>query len=444
VKTPGLLRRLALDVTPLRTSRDFRLVFSAAGISGLGSFITYVTVPYQVYELTDDPLLVGLLGVAELVPLLFMAFVGGALADYLDRRLLVIGGEVGLTLLCGVLLVNSLTDQPHLWLLYLVAGLTAALDGLQRPAMEGLIPRIVTPGEIPAAGALGSLRMQVAQLGGPALAGVLIASVDLAWVYAIDLVSFAVSLACLSMVRAVPPPPAADRPSLRSVATGLRYARSRPELLGTYLVDINAMFFGMPQALYPFMANRLGGPAVLGLLYAAPAVGSLVATLASGWTRSVHRHGLMVVLAAGAWGLAILGVGLVHSLWLALFLLALAGAADMVSGLFRMIIWNQTIPDHLRGRLAGIEMLSYSVGPLLGHSRAGLAARWVGVNGSIVSGGLLCVVGTVALAAALPSFLRYDGRHGLARKQAEDAAWAAQAAEATDATPAGTYGSPSP
>jgi MFS family permease len=168
---------------------------------------------------------------------------------------------------------------------------------------------------------------------------------------------------------------------------------------------------------------------VLGLLYAAPAVGSMVATVGSGWTARVHRHGLMVVLAAGAWGLAIIGFGLVSSLWLALFFLALAGAAYMVSGLFRMIIWNQTIPDHLRGRLAGIEMLSYSTGPLLGQLRSGLAARWVGVNGSIVSGGILCVVGTVALAAALPAFLRYDGRDGLARKQAEDAAWAATAAD---------------
>ncbi|WP_231925208.1 MFS transporter [Micromonospora purpureochromogenes] len=236
-----LLRRLALDLTPLRTSRDFRLVFAAAGVSGFGSFITYVTLPYQVYQLTGDPLLVGLLGVCELVPLLLMAFVGGALADYLDRRRLVLGGEIGFTLLCGVLLVNSLSAAPRLWLLYVVAAATAALDGVQRPAMEGLTPRIVTPDEIPAAGALNSLRMDVAQLGGPAVAGVLIASVDLAWVYAIDLATFAFSLACLALVRAVPPPPAAGRPSLRSVVTGLRYARSRPELLGTYLVDIKAI-----------------------------------------------------------------------------------------------------------------------------------------------------------------------------------------------------------
>ncbi|HEX2771648.1 MAG TPA: MFS transporter, partial [Micromonosporaceae bacterium] len=154
MKKPGLLRRLALDVTPLKTSRDFRLVFSAAGISGFGSFITYVTVPYQVYELTHDPLLVGLLGVCELVPLLFMAFVGGALADYLDRRLLVIGGEIAFTALCGVLLFNSLADRPQLWLLYLVAAATAAIDGVQRPALDALVPRIVEPEGVPAASAL--------------------------------------------------------------------------------------------------------------------------------------------------------------------------------------------------------------------------------------------------------------------------------------------------
>jgi hypothetical protein len=309
-----------------------------------------------------------------------------------------------------------------------VAALTAAIDGVQRPALEGLMPRIVAPDEIPAAGALGSLRMHIASLGGPALAGVLIASVGLSWVYAIDLATFAFSLLCLAFVRAVPAPPAADRPSLRSVVTGLRYAGSRQELLGTYLVDINAMFFGMPQALYPFMAERLGGPAVLGLLFAAPSAGSLVATLTSGWVARVHRHGLMVVLAAGAWGMAIVGFGLAGSLWLALVCLLAAGAADMVSGLFRMTIWNQTIPDHLRGRLAGIEMLSYSTGPLLGNVRAGLAARWLGVGGSVISGGVLCVLGTVALAAALPRFVRYDGRDGVARKRVEDEARAAAAA----------------
>ncbi|MCI0689893.1 MAG: MFS transporter, partial [Sporichthyaceae bacterium] len=294
------------------------------------------------------------------------------------------------------------------------------------------------PQQIPAAAALGSLRGNIASLAGPAIAGILLASVDIAWVFAIDLATFAVSLTCLALVRAVPPPPAPARPSLRSVIEGLRYARSRPELMGTYLVDINAMFFGMPQALYPFVAERLGGPAVLGLLYAAPSAGSLLATLTSRWSTHVHRHGLAVVLAAAAWGVAVIGFGLAGSLWLALLCLTLAGAADMISGVFRSTIWNQTIPDHLRGRLAGIEMLSYSIGPTLGNLESGVAARFLGVGGSIISGGVLCVVGTFALAAALPAFVRYDGREGLARKIAQDEAWAAQAAlTPTTATPSG-------
>ena len=417
-------KRLGLDLTPLRTSRDYRLVFIGGAISGFGSSITYVTIPFQVAQITGDPLAVGLLGVCELVPLLVMAFVGGALADYLDRRLLVRGGEFALAALTGVLLVNAFSARPHLWLLYAVAALTAGIDGLQRPALEAMLPRLVTPEELPATMALQSLGWQIAQLGGPALAGLLISAFDLAWVYAFDLLTFAASLICLTLVRAVPPPPAADVPSLRSVVTGLRYARSRPELLGTYLVDINAMFFGMPQALYPFLATQLGGPRVLGLLYAAPAAGSMLATIGSGWTARVHRHGLMILIAAALWGVGIVGVGLSHLLWLTLFCLAFAGAADMISGVFRSIVWSQTIPDHLRGRLAGIEMLSYTTGPLLGQLRSGLMARTrLGVGGSIWLGGVLCVAGTAALAAALPRFLHYDGKDGPSLKKAADEAW---------------------
>ncbi|MEV6306118.1 MFS transporter [Actinoplanes sp. NPDC051861] len=422
-------RRFALDLTPLRTSRDFRLVFAGGVVTAFGSFISYVTIPFQVAALTDDPLMVGLIGVCELAPLLIMSFVGGALADYIDRRILVRASEAMLALICGLLLINSLSETPHLWLLYVAAFLTAAVAGLQRPALEAMIPRLVKPEELPATMALQSLGMQFAQLFGMPLAGILLASFDLAWVYAFDLLTFAVSLVCLSLVRAVPPPPSADRPSLSSVVTGLRYAKSRPELLGTYLVDINAMFFGMPSALYPFLATKLGGPQVLGLLYAAPAVGSLLATFGSGWTARVHRHGLMVLVAAAFWGVGIIGVGLSGTLWLTLFCLAFAGAADMISGIFRMIIWNQTIPDHLRGRLAGIEMLSYTTGPLLGQLRAGAMARTgLGVSGSIWMGGVLCVAGTLALAAALPKLVRYNGKDGMALKKAADDDWAATAA----------------
>lgn len=420
-------RRFALDLTPLRR-RDFRLVYTAAGVSSFGSMITYVTIPFQLKQMTGDPLIVGLLGVVELVPLLFMAFVGGALADYVDRRKLVFWAEAGLAVLTGLLLLNALLGSPQVWVLFVIAGLAAAVDGIHRPAMDAMMPRLAPAEEMASVGALNSLRWQVAQIAGPTLAGIMIANWDVAWVFGFDLATFVVSLICFGLVRAVAPPEAAERPSLRSVVEGVRYARSRPELIGTYLVDINAMFFAFPVALYPWVADKYGGASVLGLFYAALATGSLLVTVTSGWTARVHRHGLAVLVAAGAWGLGIVLFGLAGSLWLALLGLVVAGASDMISGLFRGVIWNQTIPDHLRGRLAGIEMLSYLTGPMLGQTRAGLSARWWGYSGAVVWGGVLCVAGTGALAAALPAFLRYDGREGLARKEAEEAARAAELA----------------
>lgn len=414
-------RRWTLDVRPLRTSRDFRIVLITQTVSSFGAFITYVALPLQVARITNSPLDVGLLGLCELAPLLVTALLGGALADYLDRRKLVVLGEAAMILTSGTLLLNVMSGRSWLWVLYAVAALTAALDGLQRPAIEGLIPRIVTPEEIPAAMALRSFAGQFSMLAGPALGGVLIAAYGFGWAYTINVLTFALSLAGLLLVRAVPPPPEAERPSIAAVAAGLRYARSRPELMGTYVIDIVAMFFGMPMALFPFVAQRLGGTAVLGLLYAAPAIGAMIATLTSGWTGRVRRHGMGVILSALVWGVAIIGFGLAHNLWLALGCLALAGGGDMLSGLFRMTIWSQTIPDRLRGRLAGVEMLSYSIGPTLGNVESGLAARALGIGGSIVSGGIACVIGTIALAAALPTFRRYDGRDGIARKQAEEA-----------------------
>jgi MFS family permease len=416
-------RALALDLTPLRESREFRLLFAGQAVSHFGSMMTFVALPWQVYRLTGSTLMSGLLGVAEFVPIFLMAFVGGALADAVDRRRMVRVTEALLALGTLVLVANSLLAEPRVWVLFFCAALFAALNGLQRPSLDALIPRVVPAGQLPAALALRSLGATVSMIGGPALGGLLVATAGPALTYGVDFVTFAASLAALWAMRAVPPPAGAERPSLRSIAEGLRYARSRPELLGTYLIDINAMFFGMPMALFPAVAEGFGGASV-GLLYAAPAAGALCVTLTSGWTKRVNRHGLCVVLAAGAWGLAVVGFGLAPTLWAALLCLALAGAADMVSGLFRMTIWNQTIPDHLRGRLAGIEMISYTTGPLLGNAESGVAARLFGVRASIVSGGVLCVAGTALLALLLPQLIRYDGRAGLARKRAEEEAWA--------------------
>jgi MFS family permease len=417
----GLVGALTVDTRPLRVSRDFRLLFAGQAISFFGSMMSFVVLPWQMYQLTGSSLAVGLLGVAEFIPILVMAFIGGALADYVDRRRMVRLTELLLAAGSGVLIFNALLPRPRVWVLFACAAAFAALSGLQRPSLEALVPRLVPPELLPAASALNSLGRNVGSIAGPALGGLLAATLGPAPAYAIDLGTFIVSLIALWQMRAVPPPSGADRPSLRSIVEGLRYARSRPELLGTYLVDMNAMFFGMPMALFPAVAAEFGSASV-GLLYSAPSVGALLATLTSGWTGRVHRHGLAVMIAAAVWGLAVVCFGLADRLWLALLFLALAGAADMVSGLFRMTIWNQTIPDHLRGRLAGIEMVSYTTGPLLGNAESGLVASLFSVQVSIISGGVLCVAGTGLLALILPVFLRYDGRDGLARKQREEAA----------------------
>jgi MFS family permease len=399
-----------VDIGPLKRHRDFRLLFGARNISLFGSGITYVAVPYQVYQLSGSTLLVGLLGIVELAPLLVTALIGGALADWRDRRRMVLLSELGLALGTGVLLVNALLPDPQLWVLFVVVSFMAGLDGIQRPSLDALIPRLVSREELPAASALESFGFNIAEIGGPALAGVLIATIGLPGTYGLDIATFAVSLAALSLMKAATPPAGAERPSLRRIVEGFRFARSRPELVGTYSVDIVAMFLGMPLALFPAFAEEFGGPEVLGLLYAAPAAGALVASATSGWASHVHRHGAAVVLAASVWGLGVLVFGLAPGLPLALAGLAVAGAGDMVSGIFRTTIWNQTIPDELRGRLAGIEQISYSSGPLLGQVRAGAVGSLAGIRFSAVSGGVLCVVGVALTALALPAFWRYDAR----------------------------------
>ena len=399
-----------VDVTPLRRHRDFRLLFIGRFVSFFGSMITVVVFPYQVYVLTHSVLLVGLLGVIEFGAILAFAFVGGALADARDRRTMVLFSEAALMACSLVLAGNSALGHPQVWVLFVVATAWGVLDAIQRPSLDAMLPRLVDKNELAAAANLGSIRGTLGQILGPALGGVLIALLGLPLTYMVDVATFVVGLACLWLMRAVPPPIDAERPSLRRVMEGLRYARSRQELLGTYFVDMIAMFFGMPMALFPAIAQGLGGPKVLGLLYAAPAVGSFVFSATSGWTGRVHRHGLGVIVAATVWGLAIIGFGLAPGLVLALFFLVVAGAADMMSGVFRSVIWNQTIPDSLRGRLASIEMLSYTSGPALGNFEAGVVASLFSVRISVISGGVLCVIGCMLCALALPAFRAYDAR----------------------------------
>jgi MFS family permease len=403
----ALVRAIAFDLTPLRISRDFRLIYIGQAVSFFGSMVTYVAVPYQVYALTHSTLAVGLLGAAELGPLLAMALVGGAMADAHDRRRMVLVAEAGLSVCCVLLAINAALVRPSVAAIFVLAAAMAGLGGLHRPALEAMTPRLLGRELMPAAAALHSFRGNLGMIAGPALGGLLISAFGMTATYAFDLSTFLVSLGALAFVADIPPPGDAPRPSLAGIAEGLRYAAGRPVLLGTYLVDINAMIFGMPMALFPAIAEWHGGSRVVGFFYSAPAVGALIVTMTSGWARRVSRHGLAVALAAMVWGAGIVGFGLAQSLWVSLAWLAVAGGADMVSGLFRTTIWNQTIPDRLRGRLAGIEQISYLSGPLLGHLEAGLVAAMAGIRVSVVSGGVLAMLGSAVLAWRLPAFTRY-------------------------------------
>lgn len=405
------LAGLRVDLTPLRTSRDFRLLFVAGTVFYLGAMVSYVALPYQVYQLTRSNLAVGAVGLVELVPLLVFGLYGGALADHVDRRTMLVVTGVAQAALTAALLVNATLGQPRLWVVYVVAALLSVAQSLQRPSREALIPRVVRHDELPAAVSLSTLGMQIGTLLGPALGGLLVATAGVSWAYAVDVAALAVATMLFAALRPCPPTDRSTPPSIAAIAEGIRYAAGRKDLLGTYVVDMVAMFMAMPTVLFPaFAEDVLDEPAMLGLLYTAGSIGTLLATLTSGWTSRFHHHGRAVVVSAAAWGAAVGLAGLAPNAWVAVLFFAVAGAADMISGIFRSVIWHQTIPDEKRGRLAGIEMLSYSVGPLGGQVRAGLVADLTSVRVSIVSGGILGVAGVAATGAALRDFWRYDSR----------------------------------
>ncbi|BAU82785.1 major facilitator superfamily MFS_1 [Streptomyces laurentii] len=422
------MRRLAAllpDLAPWRASADFRLLLVQGTITVFASFMALIALPLQIKELTGSPFAVGAMGAVELVPLVVFGLYGGALADAVDRRKVIVATEAGLGLLALILLLNALLPHPLLWPLYVVAAAVSALTGLQRPALDSLLARIVPHEQQTAAAALNSLRWQVGSIAGPALAGLVVAYAGHAAAYGVTVAGYLVSVL---LCRGLSPAPAAhdaDKPSLRGIAEGARYAWSRPVLLGTYAIDLAAMFFAFPNTIFPFLADELHAEWSLGLMYAAGAVGSLVLGVTSGWTSRVRRHGLLVVAGATVWGAAIAAAGWFGNVWLVLLCLAVAGAGDMLSGLGRATIWNQTIPEELRGRLAGIELLSYSVGPQLGQVRAGSLAGWTGTRASIWSGGLACVASVGLLCLTLPKLLAYDAEtdaDALARKAQQEAA----------------------
>ena len=405
------------DLSPLRGSRDYRGVFTSRIVAMLGSQAAEVALLVQAKQLTGSPLVVGLLGMAELVPLVVFGLYGGALADRFDRRALMRWCEPGLAGCAALLLLNALLPHPLAWPLFVVSAMMMAFASLQRPAFEAATPRLVPREQITAAAALLSGSQSISVLLGSSLGGVLAVAPGPWLVYALDAVGFAVSFCLLSRLPALPPEaPVPDAregdggergSALRDIMTGVRYAVSRKDLLGSYLADLSAMIFAYPNALFPFMAVALHAPWATGLMFAAPSVGAFAVSVTSGWMSQVRRHGLAIAVAAALWGAAMAGFGLSPDIYVALAFLALAGGADETSGIFRDTLWKQTIPDHLRGRMAGIELLSYAAGPPAGQLRSGVVASLAGLRFSLVSGGAACVAAVGVVCAALPAFTRY-------------------------------------
>lgn len=408
---PRPLRGLLVDTTPLRVSRDYRWLFAGQSVSLLGSQLTLVAVPFQVYQLTGSSFAVGLTSLAQVGPLLAGSMLGGSIADNHDRRRVLFIATIVRAILAVPLALNAqLGDGAALWPIVLFTAASAGVSGVDQPARSAAIPNMI-PVELYASSvALWQTLLQVARTGGPALAGVLIAHVGLAAIYWIDVVTFAVAILAVARLGPLPPKGEGGGVNLASVVDGMRYLRRHRVLQGVFLADINAMVFGMPQALFPALAlGRFGGDAsTVGLLFAAPGAGALVGALVTGWVSRVRRQGRAVLASVALWGVAIAGFGLTRSLPIGLGLLAFAGAADVFSAIFRNTILQTSVADNYRGRLSAVHIAVVTGGPRLGDLEAGAVASLVSAPFSVVSGGLACVVGVAALAWRIPEFLRYD------------------------------------
>ena len=401
--------KVILDLSLFRRNRNFSLLYLGQFISFLGTMMTGVALPYQIYQETHSTLWVGLLSLAQLIPILFTALLGGVIADRYARRRLLLITEIVLSVGSLLLAWNAHLGTPSLLLLFIAAASMSACSGLHTPALESMLQQVVNKADFPTVSSLRMLKGSIGMIGGPAIGGLIIAHFGLVATYLVDFVSFVLSLVALYGLENMPKPAAvAGETTWHSLRAGFRYAFSRQELIGTYVVDFIAMIFGMPNALMPAIAASFGGVKTLGFLYAAPAVGATIVSCFSGWTTKIRRHGIAIALAAAGWGVAIIGFGFAPNLNLALFFLCIAGAMDGISGIFRVTLWGQTIPQHYRGRLAGIEMISYLSGPKLGDTEAGLVAAAFGVTASIVSGGVICVIGVAFACFALPKFWRYE------------------------------------
>jgi MFS family permease len=401
---PSAKRRVVVDLSPLRSSREFRLLFWGQTVSIIGRQFTIVAAAFEVYQLTHSTLMVGLLSLAQLAPLLLFSLLGGSLADAMDRRQLLLGIQVFMAATSMGLGVNASLAHPTVWAIFVCTSASAAFSAVDSPARSAIVPGLVSADGFPAASALQQISYQGSQAVGPLLAGLVIARSPLATAYWIDVASFMLGAVALLAMRPMPPVGGGTRLGFASVVEGLRFLRGRRAVQGSFVIDINAMVFGMPRALFPEMAVRVfkGGGQVFGALSAAPGIGAVIGGLTSGWVGHVRHQGRAVLYAVAAWGLAIAIFGTTRWLPLALLMLALAGAADVVSAVFRSTILQFSVPDRLRGRLSAVHIAVVTGGPRLGDAEAGAVAALTNTQISAVSGGLACIVGAAVIAKLMP------------------------------------------
>lgn len=410
---PGLRHRLAsvaVDITPLRLSRDFRFLYAGTAVSQFGSAFTTVAVPFQLYDLTGSTLAIGLFGLASFLPLLVLNVVGGAIADKVERRRWIVGCQLlGFVTAIG-LAVNATLGRPSIAVVFVLGTANVCAFALGAPAERASVIRVVGREHVASAMALKAVSGSVSHVAGPALAGLVIAFAGPAWTYVGDAATFLLAAVLIARMRPLQPRIVGGHPTVALIVDGLRHLRRQPVLLGSFASDLNAMVFGLPIALFPAVAaSRFPDrPEVLGLLYAAPAAGALVASAASGWSRGIRRHGRVITVSIVVWGLAMAAFGVADGVALTLATLAVGGAADMVSGISRQAILQLASPPELVGRMEGVGMAVWTGGPRLGELESGVVAAATSVEFAIVSGGLACVLVMVGLARALPGFARYE------------------------------------
>jgi MFS family permease len=407
-----LYKRILADTRPLQESPAFRRLWAGGALSSIGNRMTSVAVPIQVYALTHSSLAVGMIGLAVAIPTIGLGLLGGSIADAFDRRKLVMVTTTLLAALSLLFALQALLNLRWLWLLYALIAVQSCLSAVDQPARRTFLPRLLPPERIPAASALSFLSFQVSLTAGPLVAGAIIAFAGLQTAYIVDAVSFFFSFYGVLRLPAMPPQGGGAPPGLRAVVEGLQFVRRQPVIARALLVDLNATIFGMPFALFPALAaTRFGGGAqTVGLLYAAPAIGGLICSSFSGPLAHLHRQGRAILIAVAIWGVAIACFGATTILWLGVLMLAVAGGADVVNGVFRTTIVQVNTPDALQGRANAVGFVVGAGGPRLGDVESGVVASLTSPAFSAVSGGLLSVVGVVLIGLTGPAFARYDAR----------------------------------